>query len=329
MNILYLSCHKPLEFDEVTVFTELGHNVDVISNYAIVDDDKEKGVRQRDENFNVLYDVTGTCTPTSLPINVDINKYDIVYIVHHFDWIIQNWEKIKTKKVILRLFQSACQPISNIQYFRDNGLAIVRYSPFTEYSSDVKKFDRVIRFHKDEDEFSNWNGSESCLMTVCNNITMRPTYCHLDVYHEVSKQFDRKLYGRGNSMLEILGGKVDYSALKKGYRDNRVFLNLGTYPGPYTLSFVEAFMTGIPVVALGKMIAHDDKLEIPSFINNGVNGFCADSVNELIHYVGDLMNDYDLAQRISKAGRETAIEIFGKKKIKNQWKELFNSLGKE
>jgi glycosyltransferase involved in cell wall biosynthesis len=47
---------------------------------------------------------------------------------------------------------------------------------------------------------------------------------------------------------------------------------------------------------------------------------------ELRKYVSMLLEDYDLAKRISTEGRKRAIELFGKEKIKEEWEKFFDLL---
>ena len=103
-------------------------------------------------------------------------------------------------------------------------------------------------------------------------------------------------------------------------------------PASYTLNFIESWMTGIPVVAIGGEFGNPPFLEnqftyeIPFLIKNGVNGYCSDDLGKLTEYVKNLLEDHELAKKIGAAGREKAIELFGKEKIKKQWIKFFDSL---
>ena len=92
-------------------------------------------------------------------------------------------------------------------------------------------------------------------------------------------------------------------------------------------------MTGIPVVAIGRGLADygsfgltNLEIEVPSMIENGVNGFTSDSIDELRTYVSQLLYSPELCKRIGEEGRKSAIKLFGKEKIKRQWKKFFDSL---
>src|SRR5690606_7773623 len=100
------------------------------------------------------------------------------------------------------------------------------------------------------------------------------------------------------------GGELSFSDLLKVLRDNRVYVYGGTFPAQYTLSFIEAMMTGIPIVAIGRNIViekfpHFDYYEVPEIIKNGSNGFIGESITDMRDYVKMLLEDHELAKRIS------------------------------
>ena len=89
-------------------------------------------------------------------------------------------------------------------------------------------------------------------------------------------------------------------------------------------------MTGTPVVAIGPALAGFN-IEVPYLIENAVNGYTSNSIVELRRYLFVLLQDLlieevDLPKTISEAGRRKAIELFGKEKIKREWKTFFESL---
>jgi glycosyltransferase involved in cell wall biosynthesis len=52
--------------------------------------------------------------------------------------------------------------------------------------------------------------------------------------------------------------------------------------------------------------------EVDKIIQNGVNGFVSDNIDELRGYVRMLLDKPLEAKRIGEAGRKTAIELFDK-----------------
>ncbi len=110
---------------------------------------------------------------------------------------------------------------------------------------------------------------------------------------------------------------LEYDTLKQKYRDHRVYFYVGTQPASYTLNFIEAWMTGIPVVALGRRY---NTAEVCELIENGVNGFFSDNVEELRTFITKLLENPLYARRIGDAGRAKAMKVFGMEAIRPEWK---------
>jgi glycosyltransferase involved in cell wall biosynthesis len=115
--------------------------------------------------------------------------------------------------------------------------------------------------------------------------------------------------------------------MKEMLRRARFYFYTGTMPAPYTLGFIEALMTGIPIVAIGDELAYDsfyqqDTYEVADLIKNNVSGLVSDDIPTLIKNCHQLLEDKQLAKRISSNGRRLAVETFGKEIIRRQWEAL-------
>lgn len=333
LKILYLGCHSVLEYDECKLFTEMGHQVfnmhGAYHNPTTPTDPKRPAINAQVNQQ--LMDVAAQCSKDDLHKEL-IDWADVIYIMHLDQWIINNWKKIRHKCVIWRTIgQSVPQTESRVALCRAEGLKIVRYSPKEDSIVGYIGADAIIRFYKDPDEFKDWNGDLNEVITVAQSMKKRGKYCGFDIFNRVTAQFPRKVYGPGNEDIDCNGGQLTYDELKSVYKNHRAYFYTGTYPASYTLNFIEAFMTGIPIIAIGNSLANlaDYKLdgyEVYEIIKNGVNGYVSDEDSELISYVDTLLQNKDLALEIGTKGRETAIELFGKQTIMNQWKEFFESL---
>lgn len=334
MKILYLSCHSILEYDEVKLLTEMGHDVFSMGSYINPNaphDNKRPPIPGKYEDH--LISLATRYSKDNLHSEL-IEPFDVIIVQHVPDWIHSNWEKMKHKKVVWRTIGQSVANIENgLQQFRDQGLKVIRYSPREQ---DITWFiggDALIRFYKDPEEFKDWNGDSNRVITLGQSIKKRGIFCQFNVFDEVTKDLERVVFGADNDDLGSLwGGQLDYDTLKAELRNNRVFVYTGTQPASYTLGFIEAMMTGIPIVAVGSKLGNSlfggeqDTYEIPDFIENGVNGFVSDSIPELREAVVRLLEDHELAKKISAAGRETAIKLFGREHIKNQWKDFLESI---
>jgi glycosyltransferase involved in cell wall biosynthesis len=328
LNILYLSCHSINEYEDIKLFTELGHNVLSQGSYKSPENPEEKSrppipeAYRNEELKPLLHLPWGAPIPKPL-----IDWSDVIYILGIERWLPTNWEKIKHKHVI---FRSIGQSVENtekiLSRYRKEGLKIVRYSPLERNIPSYSGEDAMIRFYKDPDEYNGWSGEVKQVITVAQAMKKREPFLKFHIFEKITRGFPRVLYGYNNDDVSFWGGELSYEELKKVLRENRVYVYTGTEPAPYTMAFIEALMVGIPIVSIGQGLAGYNTFEIPYLIENSVDGFVSDSLMELRGYVSMLLEDYDLAKRISKKGREKAIELFSKQKIKEQWREFFESL---
>jgi len=275
MRILYLSCHSINEYEDILLFTELGH--EVISQGAYRDprnpSDKSRPpipeAYYNEELARLAPAKWGSLIPRKL-----IDWCDVVYILGIERWLPPNWERFKHKHVVWRSIGQSTEHTERVlARYRREGLKIVRYSPYERTIPGYVGGDALIRFYKDPDEYKDWNGRVRQVITVAQSMKKRDQFLKFHVFEKVTRGFPRRLYGHANDDVgDLWGGSLSYEGLKRVYRDNRVFLYTCTYPAPYTMAFMEAWMTGLPVVAIGPALAGFN-IEVPHLIENGVNHF--------------------------------------------------------
>ncbi|MEK6881221.1 MAG: hypothetical protein AABY22_16490 [Nanoarchaeota archaeon] len=349
MKILYIGCHETLEYDDFCLLTELDDilpegeklNIEVFSlNGAYMNPLQSGGFKRsvipNGKFYSGLYAIGLQCDKDNIH-DALLDWCDVIFMTHNSTipgqkeqqrWVVKNFQKIKTKnkKFIWRSIGQSVPAIEQeLKQYRTKGMNIVRYSPLEEKLPDFAGQDAMIRFYKDPDEFKGWIGDKLQVITVAQSFKQRGDHLGFAIFDKVTANFRRKVFGSENAdLVDINGGEVSYQHLKNELKENRVFFYFGTIPAPYTLSFIEALCTGIPIVAAGpKLREHNayrwPNYEIPDIITNGTNGYFSDSIDELIGYIDLLMIDKERAMAIGAAGRETAIKLFGKQKIMNEW----------
>lgn len=342
MRILYFSCHEILHFDECNLLTELGH--EVFCPGAWVQDehgpngDLRPGIKKC-ANYEELFHAWDKLGKPGIDnrelVTKDfVDRFDLVIVMHIPRWISINWDAMKDKPVIWRTIgQSVDRTEHSLKTYREQGLKIARYSPAEASTPHYLGSDGLIRFYKDDTEFNNWNGQEEAVITFAQSMKKRGPACQFDVFDRVTESFPRKLFGPNNEDAGIIAqGKVSYEELKAAMRDHRAYFYTGTHPASYTLNFMEAIVTGMPIVAIGTRLgnapwAPNHKLyEVDSIIEHGVNGFCSDKENELIDCCRQLLGDKDLADKISAEARKTGVKLFGKTAVKKQWEDFLGAL---
>lgn len=334
-----MSCHSILEKDELELFGELKHDVFSLGAYSNPNQHglprpSLRRVKFRSELYKYALQSSKENIHPAL-----VEWADAIIMMHNSridandhpqPWLgtENNWEKMKGKPVIWRsIGQSTEQIEMSLTKYRAEGLKIVRYSPKEGNIHGYQGSDALIRFYKDPSEFTGWTGHKKEVVFLAQGINSRRDHVNYDAFLQATEGFPRKVYGIDNADLgEIWGGELDYEQLKLMYRNNRVYFYCGTIPAPYTLSFIEAMMTGIPIVSIGKKlftnIYNQDTFEVPDLIRNGETGFVSDDIDELRSYIKLLLEDDKLAHDISKKARMAAIGYFGKAEVAQQWKNF-------
>jgi len=339
MKLLYLSCHSIQEYDELKLFEELG--IDVFSHGAFLDptntDDPMRPSLPPSEHWlgvkePELVDLARKHTKDYLGKDF-IDRFDAIMVMHVPRWAFQNWENFRGKSVIWRTTGQSCQrDEKSLEWCREQGMKIVRYSPGEWAIPGFIGGDALIRFYKDPEEYTGWNGDTKQVITMVQNMKAREPNCNYETFLKATEGFPRKLYGPNNEESGIEGGFLSYADMKQAMQNNRVYFYGGTMPACYTLNFIEAFMTGIPIVAIGPGLGNPPFLpgqftyEVHNIIENGKSGFFSDDIGELRAMIKLLLREESTAQAISQEGRKRAIQLFGKEMIKQQWKEFFKIL---
>jgi len=294
MKILYVSCHSVLDQEESLLLKELGYKVDIVGYDTIVDPE----------------------------------PYDTIIFMHLPETLVKQWDTIKHKRVIFRsIGQMVPHQEKMLQPLVAEGLQIIRYSPRERTIGDYAGEDVLIRFYKDPDEFKDWNGNTEQVINFTQSLKQRDEFCGYDIIMKVTDGLPASIFGPGNENLGSLwGGFVSRDYQVRVLQDNRVFIYHGTWPASYTLSLMEAMMTGIPVVAVGpglgngtKFFNNQDTYEVHELLGHN---YWSDDIDILKKYVSDFLNDYELAKEVSKIQRDRAIDLFGKDWIKKQWRKF-------
>lgn len=331
MKIHYLSCHEILEYDEVRLLTDLGH--DVFSNGAYLDPEghitlKRPGIPKLIA-WPKLAEIAANTPKTALTAEL-IDPFDVLIVMHTPEQIISNWDRIKHKRVIWRTIGQSTQSIEKkLERMRSEGLQIVRYSPKERNIPGYIGEDALIRFYKDPGEFCGWVGDSDEVVNFTQSLKGRGQHVHYEEIMGSIAGFNSKVYGTDNDNLGAWnGGLVSFTKMLEVLKHARVFVYGGTWPASYTLSIIEAMMLGIPVVTIDRTLAQNvsyndfEYFEADEIVEHGVSGFVGHSVQEMRGYIERLVNDYSLAQEISKTGRKRAIELFGRDQISDQWRKF-------
>lgn len=339
MRILYLGSHSVLEYDQVKLWTDLGHDVFSIGAYT---DPAHPGDNKRppiDAPFHE--DLAALAHATRVkheaePVNwaIDWAKADLhpslidwaeAIIVDCFpvQWVAAQWNRLSHKRVIWRTIGQSHPDIED-EMRRLKGLQIVRYSPaeqrFYEKIGHWAGSDALIRFGKDPADWYGWTGSEAVVgnLSQHNTDNGRDAWLNWAFFEQATKGLPVSIAGTNSEHKGGLGS-LDYDAMRAYLRRIRVMLYTGTQPASYTLGLIEATMTGTPVVSIGP-----ERMWMPDlFEGSDILGEAFDRPDDAHKLLSGILEWPDQWRQFQSDGqREAAIAMFGVETIGAQWADV-------
>ena len=344
MKILYMSCHDVLEYDEIRILSQLGHDVFSTGGY-INPRSPHSSIRPGLElDFNKsLFDKWGHYTNLNLLNNINenlcgkilhkdfVDEFDCIIVMHIQEWIDLNVDVFKNKKVILRTIgQNLELNEHSLNKHRKNNVKVIRYSPKERELVNYAGEDTLIRFLKYKSDFK--NRSPDLLKNVISfgqNVYERRLYCGAKYIEYMSNRFNFKLFGPNNQNYKFSGGHISYEEQLDELSKNSVFFYTGTYPAQYTLGFVESLMSGIPLVSIGESLLYEGIGKYPSEvcdILSKVSSLYSNNIEEICEIVQKILQNDEYARQISDKQIKVATEMFSVEQNINLWKDFLNSL---
>lgn len=344
LNILYMSTHAVLEYDEIRLLDDLGYNVTSIGAYITplkphVDIRPSLNIKHNIELENKIHHMFNLNKNNGIELNMCskvlhkdvIDDYDVVIIMEKIEWIELNWELLKNKIVILRTIGQSNETLElKIKKYLDNGIHVIRYSPTEERVKNFAGQSTLIRFLKYQSDFKNRSITPNDkLISIGQDIKNRIDACFGNVIEEVATRLNFVLYGTNNENYSFYGGSSSYFELIDILSQSGCYLYTGTYPAPYTLNFIEALMSGIPIISIGQnwynSKFYDYNSEVPNILNiHGID--CANNINDIISLYNKYTQDQNYATEISCKQIDIASKMFSVEKNKYKWKEYIDTL---
>lgn len=343
MKILYMSCHAVLEYDELRILNDLGYDVTSIGSYIDPklphsDIRPSLNISTNIERANKIHDLFQQnltkgispefCSNTLTKEVVD--DYDVIIVMHKIDWIEKNWEVLKNKIVILRTIgQNVENDELNIKKYVDMGLKVLRYSPKERDLKNYAGEHGLIRFLKYKTDFKIRENKCDYVISFGQNINQRGNWCGSSIIESVAKSVPFKLYGPNNEFYSFWDGRISYEQQLEKYATNACYLYTGTFPAQYTLNFIEALLSGIPIVSVGKHLSQTFvepyPFEVPDILDE-INGYYFDDVDSIVNALNMLLEDKNINEQISKKQIELANKLFSVEENGHLWKEFLNNL---
>jgi glycosyltransferase involved in cell wall biosynthesis len=341
MNILLLASHAVAEFDDIRMFTDMGHDVFCPGGYQ---DPTQPGeaIRPGIPNAPVHPDLIEACELVrhtqgdpgpridwaKAHVASDVLDWADVIIVHHFPevWIAQQWPRIRHKRVVWRTCgQSNPHLEQAMARYRRDGLQIVRYSPAERRFFEPRKAwageDALIRFGKYPDDYGPWTGENVHVANLTQDLAARGDACGYGFWLEATAGLPTMPAGKGSEALRGYG-ILSYRHMLHYLSASRVYLYTGTRPASYTLGLIEAMLSGVPVVSIdagswGAGWGGSELFEAHEI----VSGYPADWARAVL---SDYLGDHDKAREHGAWGRQRAIDLFGIDQISARWQAFLD-----
>lgn len=343
MNILYCSLHDILEYNELRLLTDLGHDVFSVGSSYSQPHDGGNGKRPPLKNMKFHEDLIKFSQDKENLAPELIDWADVIILMHidaKRSWL-KNWDRMKKKKVIYRSIGQCSPGIETfLRTYRDEGLKIVRYSPNEKNIEGFAGEDAMIRFHQYVDEWPEWRGRRPRVMACVQSFKTRDMGFTRDwVGYRLWKKsvvvpgIERIVYGIGNHNMEEWAGEQDFEGLKKAFSEEGCAFVFGTHPAPYTLSIQEMACVGMPMAVAGEGVRwlngadpnwSRNQWEVPEMFK----GAClvAENIEEMTSNIKRLIADHAFAYDLGQKAKQKARELFDVSVIRPQWESFLNSI---
>lgn len=332
--VLCLS-HSIEEYQQLQLLTEAGYEVFSIGGYidpAAPHDPKRPPLPDVPHYPELQAVVDALDTPDNLgaaqshipgPI-LDWLGDDGIIIFHHLlDRLWGQWRHLRQDfkgRVVWRsVGQTDPQVERTAAYYRAQGLERVAYSPREEHIPGHAGYDALIRFYVDPDEWQGWTGEDAHVINITQRLFQRGQATNPSFWLEATKGLPAIPVGEGSDAHRG-PGILPFDEMKQALRSARAYLYTGTRPASYTLGFIEAMMTGIPIVSIGPDAWGEGIEWMPGvFEAHEFASSYHDDAERARMFLRDFLDAHDEAAIASKHQRQRAIDTFGKAKVMADW----------
>jgi len=175
----------------------------------------------------------------------------------------------------------------------------------------------VIEHSVGIDPSAHYSGHLQRGITVINGGYRRPRIAGHDIFLKTREVIPLDLAGMETEQFGGIGD-IPYRHLHKRVAEYRFLYS----PMRYTslpLAVIEGLTIGMPIVALATT-------ELPTVIENGVQGYISCDVDELIGHMQDLLAHPEEARRLGANARKLAEERFGIERFARDWNAAFEQV---
>ncbi len=231
-------------------------------------------------------------------------------------WLMFNWQyklfRARPGKKLYRVAKVAeLEPAEWDELLGRDDFTVVSFYPNTvEWLAREKGVDvPYVPLGLDPAAYGPWTGHERRVLSVIH--TWRQRGWHYRTYREGIEG----IAALHVDHLDDAQEKYDYEGIRELMRSSRVYLHDGEQE--YTITLIEAMMTGMPIVSF--------RLPgIERYVVEGENGFVVDSAAAMRDRCRLLLADDALAARMGSASRAMACRDYAEETWRSRWIEIID-----
>lgn len=335
IKVLYHSVHEILEYDDIRMLRAAGCEVCSLGAYATPQLNGTTfrgaiaGIFSQD-HWDALVASGSYVNGSEVKLYPDfVNRFDVVIFNQSSHALVSNLGACEKVSVVYRsLGQSSFISEAEIASVADR-ITIVRYSE-NEKHPGFPDADAYIRFGKSLDDYKPWVGGGD-LITFMNFVARDVARPALAGYLEIMEGTNYKLYGANNEGVKNAMGLAPASEQGDIYRQARAYVYIHSLVASYTLNFMEAMLTGVPIIAPSRSFVSQggyqnwwpERYEVEDLLADDV-GMVYSSIDEARDIIRSLP-ERDLAS-MSQRARARAADLFDVRKVASQWAELLHRI---
>jgi hypothetical protein len=252
-DILYISCHSVLEYDELRLLTSLGHRIFSCGSYFNPESPGE-AIRpplrlHQDPEWINIFSRTG-CGGNPLRLSKEfLSKFDYIIGMHGHDFIFNNLKNFSKNNIIFwrGIGQSNHIIESKLKILKKSGIKLIRYSSFESKTPGFAGEDYLIRFYKKELDFKGQQDKTADGFVCYNGIFQRSSFNDWNLSRDFILNSGFKIFGGSNESIAGSAGFISPEEQLNLYKNYSKIFCLSSFPAPYTLGFIEAVMSDLEI----------------------------------------------------------------------------------
>lgn len=236
-------------------------------------------------------------------------RYDLAWLM--FNWQVKLFQDRPGKKLYRVAKVAELESHEWDELLARDDFTVVSFYPNTvEWLRAEKKVEvPYVPLGLDPAAYGPWTGHEKRVLSIIH--TYRQRGWHYKQYIEAM----REVPSLHVDHLDEAQEKFSYDGLQALLRSSRVYLHDGEQE--YTITLIEALMTGMPIVSF--------RLPgIERYVVEGENGFVCDTAAQVRDRCRLLLDDDALAERMGAASRALALRDYAEETWRSRWLDIID-----